>query len=53
MPNALLTLATHLSQPALRANLAQRIMKLFQLLGKEITTPEDRVLIISNNYFMI
>src|SRR5690348_11130265 len=43
MPNAFLSLACNLKDKAIRQNLTERLMKLFQQLGKDITTPEDRV----------
>lgn len=43
MPNALLYLAVNVTDQQIRENLLQRILRLFQQLGKDIVTPEDRV----------
>eukprot|EP01114_Cavostelium_apophysatum_P015265 TRINITY_DN4121_c0_g1_i2.p1 TRINITY_DN4121_c0_g1~~TRINITY_DN4121_c0_g1_i2.p1 ORF type:complete len:1498 (+),score=439.31 TRINITY_DN4121_c0_g1_i2:104-4597(+) len=44
MPNAFLYLAQNVTHKAIRENLLRRILRLFQQLGKDIITPEDRAL---------
>lgn len=52
MPNALLYLAVKVTDKQIRENLLQRILRLFQQLGKDIVTPEDRVRFLPSLYLM-